>query len=97
MMEQGHTTGISQAQVQCYMHMQRADLRSNVPQVTLFERKLKQHQLIAGRAHTLFPHMQIARVHALPFSRITCLNSSWAGSTGKFCTLLDGDLMAFLF
>lgn len=80
------------------MQMQRTGLRSNVLQVTVFEKKLQQQQLVTGRAHTLLPHTQITRVHATPFlSRITCLNSSWSGSTGKFCTLLDGDLMAFLF
>lgn len=81
-----------------HIHMQRTDLGSNILEVALFGKKLKQRLLVADRACTLLPHTQITRVHAPPFlSEITCLNSSWAGTAGKFCTPLDGDLMPFLF
>lgn len=78
--------------------MQRTDLGSNIVEVALLGKKLKQRLLVADRACMLLPHTQITRVHVPPFlSGITCLNSSWAGSTGKFCTPLDEDLMPFLF
>lgn len=67
--------------------MQRTDLGSNILKVALFGKKLKQRLLVAGRACTLLPHTRITPVHAPPFlSGVTCLNSSWAGSAGKFCT-----------
>lgn len=82
-----------------HIHMQRIDLRSNILEVALFGKKLKQRLLVTDRARTLLPHTQITRVHAPPFlSKITCLNSSWAGSLGEFCTQPPrGDLIPILF